>query len=219
MSDPLRTAILSAADALEAARSELCRLDAVAGDGDHGVTMAMAARAVRPIVTDAPADTRPADLLVKVAAAVGSVGGAIGPIWATALLRVAATLRSRADDTPFGVGDLRRCAEAAEAAIVALGGAKPGDKTILDALHPLVEALSRAESDGTALAPALALAARAARQGAETTADMIATVGRASRLGERGLGSPDPGATSLAIVVEALVASVSESPGRETMPA
>jgi len=184
----LRASILAAADAIESARDELCRLDAAAGDGDHGVTMALAARAVRKALEDVP-DASGADLLTKVAMALGSVGGASGPIYASATLAVAARVRA-GDSDPLAL------AEAAEGAISKLGGAKPGDKTILDALHPAVEALR----DGGDVRQA----ASAAREGAEATAQMVATVGRASRLGGRSRGLADPGATSLAIILEAL---------------
>ncbi len=184
----LRDCILAACSAIEAARDELCRLDAAAGDGDHGVTMALAARAVRKALDDSP-DATGADLLTKVAMGLGSVGGASGPIYASATLAIAAKVRA-------GETDPLALAEAAEAAITKLGGAKPGDKTILDALQPAVEAL-RGGAD-------VQQAARAAREGAEATAQMVATVGRASRLGERSRGVPDPGATSLGIILEAL---------------
>ena len=187
MSDALRECILAACHAVEAARDELCRLDAAAGDGDHGVTMALAARAVRKALDDSPGASG-ADLVTKVAMALASVGGASGPVYASGALAIAATMRQG--------GDVLACAEAAERAITSLGHAKPGDKTILDALHPAVEAL-RAGGD-------LRAAAAAARAGAESTAQMVATVGRASRLGERSRGTADPGATSLAIIIEAM---------------
>jgi dihydroxyacetone kinase-like protein len=159
----------------------------VAGDGDHGVTMALAARAVRKALDDAP-DAGGADLLHRVSMALASVGGASGPIYASAVLAVATSVR--------GGGDMLACAEAAEKAIVSLGRARPGDKTILDALHPAVVAL-REGGDARS-------AADAARTGAAATAEMVATVGRASRLGERSRGLADPGASSLAIILDAL---------------
>lgn len=180
--------MLAAADALESAREDLCRLDAPAGDGDHGVTMALAARATRNALEEAP-QAGGADLLTRVAVAVASVGGASGPLYASALLAIATKLR---ENPRASLADV---AEAAEAAIVSLGHAQPGDKTILDALHPAVEAL-RAGGDPRA-------AAIAARAGAASTAQMTAAVGRARALGERSRGFADPGATSLAIIVEA----------------
>jgi dihydroxyacetone kinase-like protein len=198
----LRARVLAAADAIEGAREELGALDGIAGDGDHGVTMATAARNVRSRLAAAPS-AEGADLIRQVAMGVSSVGGAIGPIYATALLRIAALPLSE----PVTVAELRACAEAAEEGVVALGKARPGDKTVLDALHPLVESLRASEASGDVVPAALAAAARAARAGAESTAGMIASVGRASRLGERSRGHADPGATSFAIIVEAIAAS------------
>lgn len=199
----LRACILAATDALEAARAELCRLDAVAGDGDHGVTMALAARAVRQKLDESP-DAEGADLLTRVALGMGSVGGAIGPIYATALLRVAAALRA---EGPVGVepsvAQLAALGRAGLEGITTIGRAAPGDKTVVDAIAPAVRALSAAETAGVGLSDALEAAASAARAGADSTAGMIATVGRASRLGERGRGSPDPGASSFVVIVDA----------------
>lgn len=201
----LRARVLAAADALEAARDELCRLDSAAGDGDHGVTMALAALAVRKALADSP-DASGEALVPKVAMAMASVGGASGPIYASGLLAIATAIRA-AGEGPLTTGRLLAYAEAAENAIRALGHASPGDKTILDALHPAVEALREAERGGAPPSAALTQAAAAARVGAEATAPMVASVGRASRLGERSRGLPDPGATSLAIVLGAVAAA------------
>lgn len=201
----LRARVLAAADALEAARDELCRLDAAAGDGDHGVTMALAARAVRGRLAALP-DADGADLVTQVALAMGSVGGAIGPLHAAGLLRVAAAIRAAGLSADgLTTAGLRAAGEAYQAAIVDLGRARSGDKTILDAVGPAVDALSSAEAAGSSLDEALALAARAADDGAQATAAMVATIGRASRLGERSRGTADPGATSFALIVAALV--------------
>lgn len=195
----LRACVLAAADAIEASRDELCRLDAAAGDGDHGVTMALAARAVRQALADAP-DATEHELLIKIAVAMGSVGGASGPIYASGLLAIATTL----DGLPAGpmtVARMLTLGEAAENAISAIGHARPGDKTILDALHPAVEALRQGQD--------LSATAKAARAGAEASAEMAATIGRASRLGERSRGLPDPGATSLAVILDAIASTYS----------
>ena len=195
--------VLAAADAIEDAREELGILDGIAGDGDHGTTMTIGARNVRQKLQDAP-DAAGADLVKLVALGMGSVGGAIGPIYATGLMKIVAVVKDVPPDVALTVTQLRACAEAAEAGITALGKAKPGDKTIIDAIHSLVESLRVAEARGDGLAPAIRGAASAAAAGADATADMIAAIGRASRLGERSRGYADPGATSFAIVVEAL---------------
>lgn len=204
MSEPsLRACVLAAASAVEASRDELSRLDSAAGDGDHGVTMTLAARAVRKTLDDAPALTGE-PLVTRLAIAVGSVGGAIGPIYATGLLAMAAKMRTEPVDGSAMVEQLAVCASAAEDAIAALGGARPGDKTILDALDPAVSSLRRAAESRTPVAEALRDAARTAREGATASAAMVAAVGRASRLAERSRGSADPGASSLALILEAI---------------
>jgi dihydroxyacetone kinase-like protein len=202
----LRSCVSAAAEAVEANRDELCRLDAGAGDGDHGLTMTLAARAVRQTLAASP-DAAAPELVAKLALAMSSVGGAAGPIYAAGLLAVAETLRTSSAGQPLTVAQLLACAEAAESAISALGHAKPGDKTILDALHPAVRALEQAQSSKTDIRAALEAAAAAARAGAASSADLVATVGRASRLGERSRGLADPGATSLALIIEALIAT------------
>ncbi len=208
----LRACILAAADAVEAARDELGRLDAVAGDGDHGVTLALAARSVRARLDGAPA-LDGADLLAAIAPAVASVGGSIGPIYATALLRLATAARTLPAGAAPTVAQAREAAESVQAGIERLGGARPGDKTVLDALAPAVAALGAAEAGGSSLPAALDAAVEAARVGAASTADMVARVGRASRLGEKSLGSPDPGATSFALILASAVRAWTEAPG------
>jgi dihydroxyacetone kinase len=198
-------AILAAADAVDAARGELGRLDGAAGDGDHGMTMSIAARNVRRRFERTSWEAPPGDLLRLVASALADVGGAIGPLHSAALTAIAAEVDATAG-TPIGdVARLLRAAEAAETAIVALGHAAPGDKTVIDTLHPVVGSLRDAEASSSELGPALRAAAAAAEAGAASTADMVARVGRASRLGERSRGLPDAGATSCAIAVRALV--------------
>ena len=202
----LRTCVIAAAEAVEANRDELCRLDAGAGDGDHGLTMTLAARAVRKVLAASP-DAAEHELVASLGVAMSSVGGAAGPIYAAGLLAVSEALRPSSAGQPLTVAQLLVCAEAAESAIAALGHAKPGDKTILDALDPAVQALRQAQSSDTDIRDALEAAAAAAREGAASSADLIATVGRASRLGERSRGLADPGASSLALIIEALAAT------------
>jgi dihydroxyacetone kinase phosphoprotein-dependent L subunit len=204
----LRAAILAAAEAIEAAREPLCALDATTGDGDHGMTMTIGARGVRRQL-ERVADEDPVRLVRAAAAGMGSAGGAIGPIYGRGLSALADSVASERDAEDVAVA--RRAVDAAAAAVAALGGARPGDKTILDALVPFVEALASAESRGRSLAEAATEAAAAARAGADATASLRARVGRSSRFGERSIGTPDPGATSFAIIVEALARAVAPS--------
>jgi dihydroxyacetone kinase-like protein len=122
------------------------------------------------------------------------------------LLRVATTAAAAGiDGAPASVSRLRECADAALAGVQALGKARPGDKTIVDALAPVAAALAGSEAAGAGLPDAAAAAVAAALAGAEATTGMVATLGRASRLGARSLGSADPGARSFALVLQAVV--------------
>lgn len=209
MGRTLRDAILAAADAVEAAREPLCALDAVTGDGDHGLTMAIGARGVRRRLEQVEGDD-PVALVRAAAAGMGSAGGAIGPIYGRSLLAVADEISLAGDPGPDGDDDdwlalLGRVAGVAAMTVAELGGAKPGDKTILDALLPFGAAIDAARADGRRLRDALSSAVEATRSGAAATAGMAARVGRSSRFGDRSVGTADPGATSFAIVVAALV--------------
>ncbi len=204
MSDDLRAAILAAADALDTARNQLGVLDGAAGDGDHGMTMSIGARNVRKALQATPLDASAPDLVRRVARAMGDVGGAIGPLYSSALAAVAVEIDSAGPAPSGAVGQMRRLAEAAERAISDLGHAVPGDKTVVDALHPLVESLRATEAGSSDVDAAIEAAVAAAEDGAAATAGLVARVGRASRLGERSRGLPDAGATSFAIIVRAL---------------
>jgi dihydroxyacetone kinase len=208
----LRAAVLAAADAIDAARAHLGVLDGAAGDGDHGMTMSIGARNVRRRLADLPPEATPAELMHAVASAMGGVGGAIGPLYSAALTAAATEIGGGTAEGAAELGGLRRAGEAAEAAIASMGHAAPGDKTILDALHPLVESLRASEAGTTDLGTALGSAAGAAEAGAAGTAAMVARIGRASRLGERSRGMPDAGATSFAIIVRAMVEAAGRPP-------
>lgn len=200
----LRASILAAADAVDAARGELGVLDGAAGDGDHGMTMSIGARNVRRTLASLPPDASPADIVRVVGLAMAGVGGAIGPLYSVALTAVAAELGGIEIVQAGDLARLRRAAEAAERAVTDLGHALPGDKTVVDALHPVVESLRAAEARSSDLEAAIEQAVEAAEAGAAATADMVARIGRASRLGERSRGLPDAGATSFAIIVRAI---------------
>jgi len=189
--DPrLSEALMAVAGALEAAEGQLTDLDSRAGDGDLGASMVRAAEALRALAAEPWSD--PAALLAELGDRLRrTIGGTSGPFYAAALLRAAHRLSTPATAMPW--------AEAfadGVAAIGELGDAKPGDRTMLDALVPAAEALSRALS--------LQAAARAAEAGAESTATMAPRVGRASYLGERAIGFPDAGAVAVAVWLRAL---------------
>ena len=189
------------ADTLHEHAEELTRLDAAIGDADHGTNMDRGFRAVRERALSAES----ADLatIFKQAgmALIGTVGGAGGPLYGTLFLRMGQVATSREQLTVEEVGQMLK---AGLEGVVQRGRAERGEKTMVDALGPAVEALQAALGEGRDGAEALREAASAADRGAEATIPMVARKGRASYLGERSAGHKDPGATSSALLVRTL---------------
>ena len=179
----------------EDAQTELDRLDAVAGDGDHGVTMVLGWRAVVSALAASPPAT-PGAALRTAAEAFAGVGGSAGPLWGTALLRAGKTL----GDTPaLSTSGLAAAAAAAVDGLRERGRCSEGDRTIVDAMAPAAAALRTSAQCGTSLADALGEAATAAANGANATALLDARRGRAARAPDRGHGYPDAGARACAV--------------------
>lgn len=176
-----------------------CDLDSVAGDGDFGFSLARGFENVLEAWDDYPR-TDVAIFIQKVAMTMASrIGGSSGPIWGTAFKRAAGAARGKTDLTGADVIEMLR---AAIAGIQARGGASVGEKTLLDALVPFTDALDEQLTAGADGATAFGAAVAAAQQGAEATTSMVARRGRASYTGERSIGSPDPGAVAVALLVE-----------------
>ena len=191
--------------AVRAQRDQLTQLDAAIGDGDHGTNMVRGFDAVDKAVAGRGKDA-PGQLLITCGKTlVSTVGGASGPLWGSALRRAG---RSLGDAEAIDGAQLTGALAAALAAIQELGAAEVGDKTIVDALAPAVAALQTAVDAGEPLARALEAAAAAAEAGARATVPLQARKGRASYLGERSIGHQDPGATSTALIMRALVRAV-----------
>ncbi|MEU7427558.1 MULTISPECIES: dihydroxyacetone kinase subunit DhaL [unclassified Streptomyces] len=181
-------------------------LDAVAGDGDFGYSLARGFEIVLADWDNLASDT-PADFLKKIAMVISKrVGGTSGPLWGTAFLRAAAAVKDRSDLTAAdAVAMLRAAAEG----IKARGKSDVGDKTLLDALVPMTDALERRLADGEEAAGGAELAdlaATTARAAADATTPMQARRGRQSYTGERSIGSPDPGAVAVAVMAERVAA-------------
>jgi phosphoenolpyruvate---glycerone phosphotransferase subunit DhaL len=185
-------------DRIEREKDYLCELDAALGDGDHGVSMSKSFHAVKAML-DGMTETDLGAVLNAVGMTlISEVGGAMGPLFGTAFLRAGKVVAGKDEVSP---SDLALMLAAAEAGIVQRGKAKPGDKTMLDAIHPAAEVARLATAEGASLIEVLEAAATAAADGVEATKAMIARVGRASRLGERTIGHQDAGATSVAIIL------------------
>lgn len=182
----------SVATRLEADAEEFRRLDAAVGDGDLGVTVAKGAAAVRGTVAEQPDDPPVADVMAAAAKAFANAN----PSTFSAL--VAAGLRRAAQavgEDPVGVAGAAAAARAFLDTVADKGKAQPGDKTMLDAVRPSVEALEAQTGAGATGAASLEAAVAAARQGVEDSTALVSRKGRARWVGERTRGHPDPGAT------------------------
>jgi phosphoenolpyruvate---glycerone phosphotransferase subunit DhaL len=178
----------------------LTQLDSAIGDADHGVNMDRGMTAVVAVL-DGELPASVTALLNKVGMTlVSTVGGASGPLYGTFFLRMATTAADRESlDGPAFAATLRAGLDG----VVQRGKAQAGDKTMLDALAPAVDALDDALAGGARLAAALRAATAAAEAGRDATTAMLARKGRASYLGPRSIGHQDPGATSAALLVAA----------------
>ncbi|MBJ6612453.1 dihydroxyacetone kinase subunit DhaL [Streptomyces griseoincarnatus] len=180
------------AASVDSEAERLTALDSEIGDADHGTNMQRGFRAVKDALDKEPPATPGAVLTQSGRLLVSTVGGASGPLYGTLLRRAGKTLGEATEV------DRQQLAEALRAgvdAVMKLGGATPGDKTMIDALLPAVDALGES----------FAAARDAAREGAVATTPMLARKGRASYLGDRSIGHQDPGATSSALLVAALL--------------
>ena len=176
-------------------------LDSVVGDGDFGYSLA---RGFEVVTKDWDSYDR-ADIgtfLQKIAVAITSrIGGTSGPIWGTAFIRAGGVAKGRDEISGSDVVEMLR---AAIAGIMARGNADVGDKTLLDALVPMTDAIEASVTAGASSGDTVHAAAVAARESADATTSMIAKRGRASYSGERSIGSPDAGAVAVAVILERL---------------
>jgi phosphoenolpyruvate---glycerone phosphotransferase subunit DhaL len=180
----------------------LCELDSVIGDGDHGTTIAKGFNnAIKQIEIEKPDNIK--DLfLVAGNAIIDLVGGVTGVVFGSMFTSMADAVTENTTSV-----DIKGLVEMFDKGLdnsINIGkGAKPGEKTMVDALNPAVLSLKKSFSENKPLEEALKAMSIAADEGALSTKDMIATKGRARYLGERSIGYQDPGATSIAIIIKA----------------
>jgi dihydroxyacetone kinase-like protein len=187
------------AQAMAEHRVWLIELDRAIGDSDHGENMDRGFQAVLDKLAENPPETPGAALKLTAMALMSKVGGAAGPLYGTAFLRASTAL---GDAAYIDAAALAAALSAARDGIVARGKAESGDKTMVEAWTPAVEAAAAAAADGDTLAVLIA-AAEAAEAGAVATDPLVARKGRASYLGERSAGHRDPGAASSALILRA----------------
>ncbi len=196
----LRSAAERVARALIAAEPKLTQLDSVTGDGDLGTSMVRGAEAILALPGESFADVS-GGLMAMANAMRKAIGGSSGPFYATGLMRASRHLAGIEKPTD------QQMAEAFVAAVLAvseLGGARPGDRTMIDALHPAAETFRDRLAAGASADEAWRSASAAGIAGAEATTSMKPRLGRASYLGERAIGHPDAGAVAVSIWLEAI---------------
>jgi dihydroxyacetone kinase len=206
------TAVEAVLAVIEENADELGRIDAVAGDGDHGVGMQRGARAAAAAAREAQsAGAGVETLLVSAADAwADRAGGTSGALWGVMLRALAAevgdTDAPTAESVSAGV-------TAARVAIQQFGKAELGDKTMVDAIVPFAEALARGVGSGASLSVAWSAAADVATEAARATAELLPRIGRARPHAEKSLGTPDAGAHSFALIVHAVAAVLAAEQG------
>lgn len=197
--------VLTFADRLHERRDELTQLDSAIGDADHGINMDRGFTAARAKLEDLAETDLGAFAKGIGMTLISTVGGASGPLYGTFFLRLATAFGDRASATPEELGLALR---AGLDGVRQRGKAELGDKTMVDAMSPAVDAYEAAS--GAGIGPALEAAADAAADGRDRITPLVARKGRASYLGERAAGHQDPGATSTTILFEALRDAVAQ---------
>lgn len=195
--DFFRRWMAATAVSVEHEAERLTALDSPIGDADHGSNLQRGFRAVAATLEKEEPNTPGAVLTLAGRQLISTVGGASGPLYGTLLRRTGKTLGDAAE---VDVRELTEALRTGVDAVMQLGGAAPGDKTMIDALVPAVDALG----------DSFAAARSAAEEGALATTPLQARKGRASYLGERSIGHQDPGATSSALLIAALAETAGE---------
>ncbi|GAA2304852.1 dihydroxyacetone kinase family protein [Streptomyces kunmingensis] len=217
-SEESRRAAATALDALRLLKEtvdthadELGRIDAVAGDGDHGIGMQRGSGAAYVAAREACESGAGARTLLTTAgdAWADKAGGTSGALWGIILRALADALGDTEQPTPATVAHgVRQASDGVRRA----GGAEVGDKTMVDVLVPFADTLGQQVAGGAGLVPAWAAAADAAEQAARATADLLPRMGRARPHAEKSLGTPDAGAHSLALIVRAVHGALTPRP-------
>ncbi|MBN1835280.1 MAG: dihydroxyacetone kinase subunit L [Spirochaetales bacterium] len=190
--------------AIQENRQALSDIDGAIGDGDHGVNMSKGFTRAGEELAGSPGGL--SDALKTVSSTLMStIGGAMGPLYGMLFRGLAKGCDGQPEINRAVFG---RMLEEALAAVRKVSQAAVGDKTLIDALVPAVEAYRRAAASGTGFAQSLQEMARAAEGGRDSTKDLVARIGRASRLGERSRGTLDPGATSCALLLRTMADSM-----------
>lgn len=193
---------ITAAGIIAENEQALCKFDSTVGDGDHGITVTRGFRVTKELLETESFDSS-FDLITGASKVLGKqMGGAIGPIFSSIFVGAADPIKDSAEGQT--TADLAAMFEAGLAKVMKIGGAKPGDRTLVDAVAPTAESFKASASNGTTLPDAVKAAADAAMAGAVSTKEMMAKKGRAKNLREKSIGYQDAGATSFALFMQAM---------------
>lgn len=197
--------IIEISDSIHQNERYLSELDGAAGDGDHGVNMnkgfSLAKERIQPDMSFSDGLNILRKILME------EIGGSMGPIYGTMFTKIYRTIRK---ENIITAESFLAALQNATEGLMELGGAKVGDKTLLDTLYPATEAFKRALENGNQFTECLTAMSVAATKGKESTKDMVAKVGRASRLGERSRGHIDAGAASCCIILTSMAEAIQE---------
>lgn len=193
------------AKAIEENKEYLTRLDSEIGDGDHGINLSRGFTELQHKLSELKGKDIGTILKTVGSAIIDSVGGAVGPLYGIAFIRAGGVIEGKHE---IDLNDLVKMFEAAEQGIIDVGNAKLGEKTMLDAVHPAVEALKEAANKNHTLVKALKQSVNAAERGMKNTIQMVAKRGRSMYLGERTLGHQDVGATSCYLMLKSVLDTV-----------
>lgn len=196
--------VLALIETIQNNKDYLSEIDGKIGDGDHGINMNKGFTMCESKL-EGKTYSLSEGLSVLSQTLMEDIGGSMGPLYGVFFDEMSITCRDEIDASVF-----QNMLQSALAGIQDIGNAKRGDKTLLDTLIPGVEAYSAAVSNGKDFAVALDELTDAAKQGWESTKDMVAKIGRASRLGERSRGVLDAGATSCYLIIKALSSAIKD---------
>lgn len=197
--------LIQIAEKIDENKGHLSELDATIGDGDHGINMSKGFKAVTEKLKDDTALDIGGILKKTGMALVSTVGGASGPLYGTAFMKSAISVNGK---TEIDIKDFSNMLKDALDGIKMRGKAQSGEKTMIDAIEPALEAINKGIEQGLESKEILKFAKEAAYNGVEYTKTIIATKGRASYLGERSIGHQDAGATSSAIILETIYEAI-----------
>lgn len=203
----LKTFLKNVVNVMEDNKEYLSELDRKLGDGDHGVTMSIGWQAINEKLNEELVTEEDCGKICITAGRtfLSAVGSSVGPLYATGFLRGAKVFQNK---TVLTGEDLKDFWEAFIEGIKERGGAEVGDKTMIDTLQPALETLKNTYDNSNDFVTSFKESVASAKNGMESTKDLLSKRGRSSRLGARSLGNQDPGATSAYLILDTFLTTV-----------